>query len=278
MDKPTLADYARLISTLFAKFQQTNAVELKYENLHTFENRSLILFFMLMQFRRITAFKSQQRWLRNHPEMVEFLGLESAPSRWTLSRRYKQLAAVVTAFAAFVAEQAAALDEQFQPAHLVEDKSLFKAAGPVWHQADRQAERIPKKLRRLDTDATWSKSAYQGWVYGYGLHITCTEAAFPVLVRVETAAYSEGKVLDRKAGVILHQLRPTSLTADDGYTKAMRIRNWAKHGVVLLTPALRWLKGSFAEGYHRFLKQPLNRERFRYRKTSVEPLFDLVPR
>ena len=56
----------------------------------------------------------------------------------------------------------------------------------------------------------------------------------------------------------------------------MRIRNWAKQGVVLLTPALRWVQGRFAEGYHNFLEQPLNQERFRHRKTSVEPLFDLI--
>lgn len=276
MDKPTLADYAHLISTLFTEFQQTDAPEFQHQNLHTFENKSLILFFMLMQFRRITEFKTQWRWLESHPEMLPFLGFTRCPSRWTLSRRYKQLADVVTSFIAFVAEQVAELDERFQHTHLVEDKSLFKADGPVWHQVDRKAGHVPLKLRRLDTDATWSKSAYHGWVYGYGLHLTCTEAAFPILVQVETAACREGKVLDEKADIILERLCPTCLTADDGYTKAMRIRNWAKQGVVLLTPALRWVKGRFAENYHCFIKQPTNQKRFHLRKTSVEPLFDLI--
>lgn len=276
MAQPTLLDYARLICTLFAQFQQTEAVELHQQNLYTYQDKSLILFFMLMQFRRITGFKTQHRWLESHPEMVSFLEFEEAPSRWTLSRRYKQLAPVVTAFITFVGEQASELDEAFHHEHLVEDKSLFKAAGPVWHQSDRQAGRIPAKLRRLDMDATWSKSAYHGWVYGYGLHITCTEAAFPLLVQVETAAVSEGAVLDQKAALILHRLCPTAVAADDGYTKAMRIRQWAKEGVVLLTPALRWVKSRFAQGYHRFLQQPVNRERLRRRRTSVEPLFDLI--
>lgn len=276
MDKPTLADYAQLISTLFYQFQQTDAVELKHQNLYTYQDEPLLRFFMLMQFRRISGFKTQQRWLQSHPKMAAWLGLATIPSRWTLSRRYKQLAEVVMAFVAFVAQQAAALGESFQTTHLVEDKSLFKAAGPVWHQSDRRERRIPKKLRRLDPDATWSKSAYHGWVYGYGLHITCTEAAFPLLVQVETAACSEGPVLDQKAAHILRQLRPTCLTADDGYSKAMRIRNWAKQGVVLLTPALRWSKGRFAQAYHRFLKEAPNQERLRRRKTSVEPLFDLI--
>lgn len=276
MDEPTLADYAHLISTLFTEFQQTEALELKYQNLHTYENKSLLIFFMLMQFRQISGFKTQQRWLASHPEMRSFLGLAGCPSRWTLSRRYKQLAEVVIALTAFIAEQVQALDEGFHLTHLVEDKSLFKADGPVWHQSDRKAGRIPPKLRRLDTEATWSKSAYQGWVYGYGLHITCTEAAWPVLVQVETAACAEGNVLDAKADIILQRWRPTCLTADDGYTKALRIRNWAKQGVVLLTPALRWVKGRFAERYHRFLQEERNQDRLRHRKTSVEPLFDLI--
>ena len=215
-------------STLFCKFQQTDAVELKHQNLYTYQDEPLLRFFILMQFRRITGFKTQHRWLENHQEMATWLGLATIPWRWTLSRRYKQLAGVVMAFTAFVAQQAADLDERFRVTHLVADKSLFKAAGPDWQQSDRREGRIPKKLRRLDTDATWSKSAYHGWVYGYGLHVTCTEAAFPILLQVETAACAAGTVLDQKAAVILQQLCPTCLAADDGYTKALRIRYWAK--------------------------------------------------
>lgn len=238
MDKPNLTDYAELISTLFERFRQTEVPELKNQNLYTYQDQSLLLFFLLMQYRRISKFKTQHRWLESHPDMVSLLGFETMPSRWTLSRRYKQLSNVLAVFIVFVGEQASALDEAFQHKHLVEDKSLFKAAGPVWHQSDRKAGRIPEKLRCVDEDATWSKSAYHGWVYGYGLHMTCTEAAFPKLVQVETAASAEGPVLDQKAGIILQRFQPHSLTADDGYTKAMRIRNWAKQGVVLFTPAL----------------------------------------
>jgi hypothetical protein len=168
------------------------------------------------------------------------------------------------------------LGDEFANHHLVEDKSLFKAKGPVWHQSDRKAGRIPDKLRHLDTDATWGKSAYQGWVYGYGLHLTCTEDAFPKLAQVETAAVKEGVVIEEKSETILHRFKPLTLAADDGYTKAMRIRNWAKQGVILLTPATRWVKGRFAQAYHRFIKAADNQQRLRQRRTSVEPLFDLI--
>lgn len=276
MTTPTFDDYAHTMFTLFAEFQQTKAVELEYENLQTYSNWSLILFFMLMQFRRITAFKAQHRWLKICSQRAALFGWESVPDRTTLSRRYKQLGDVLKEFVTFLGQAAVNLDERFGHAHLVEDKSLFKAAGPVWHQSDRLENRVPKGLRNLDQEATWSKSAYHGWVYGYGLHITCTSDAFPKLVQVETASCSEGTVLDQKADTILTRLKPQTLTTDDGYTKAMRIRNWAKQGVCLITPALRWVTGRYAVAYHRFLKQPDVKHQLRKRKTSVEPLFDLI--
>jgi len=276
MERPTLTDYADLIITLFDQFIQTNPVVLQYQNLCTYKYREMIIFFMLMQFRRTYEFKAQHRWLQAHPEIREVLNFKSVPHRTTLSRQYKKLGEVVSEFVAFVGSQVADLDEAFANAHLAEDKSLFKANGPVWHQSDRQADRIPKNLRRLDTEATWSKSGYQGWVYGYGLHLTCTEAAFPKLVQVETAAVADSTVLDQKADFILNQLQPTSLTADDRYTKAMRIRRWIRQGTLLITPALRWVKGRYAQAYHQLLTEPDIQERFKKRKTSVEPLFDLI--
>lgn len=276
MVQPTLTDYAHLIITLFDKFVQTNPVVLRFQNLCTFKYREMILFFMIMQFRRIHQFKSQRDWLIAHPEIEQLLGFETVPHRTTLSRQFKKLGDVISEFVAYVGNEVADLDEAFANNHLVEDKSLFKADGPVWHQSDRKAGRIPPKLRRLDTDATWGKSSYQGWVYGYGLHMTCTEAAFPKVVHVTTASAADGSILDQKAAFILNHLQPASLTADDRYTKAMRIRNWVKQGALLITPALRWVNGRYAQAYHRLLIEPDIQERFKKRSTSVEPLFDLI--
>lgn len=278
MAEPTLTDYIHIIFTLFEMFvhyQQQNTTT-KRGRPFTFAEKAMIVLFTLLQFRRIYHFKAQQRWLTANPEMMVLLGLEQVPHRTTFSRRYKQLYETLQAFVAFIGQYAAELDPALSQAHLVEDKSLFKALGPVWHQSDRKEGRIPEKLRNLDTEATWSKSGYQGWVYGYGLHLTCNEAAFPVLVRVETAAYPEEVVLDEKADYILHTIQPKTLAADNKYTKATRIRQWAKQGVALLTPALKWVKSCYAQAYHRFIKEPDNAEHLSRRRTSVEPLFDLI--
>lgn len=277
-DMPILTDYVQLIITLFGLFKQYRSEQhgAKLGRPFTYGEEMFIVFFLLMQFRQIHAFKAQWRWLDRHPEMLALLGWVTVPHRTTIVRRYQALYEVVQEFVLFIGQYAPELDEQFSQVHLVEDKSLFKALGPVWHQSDRQANRIPEKLRKLDQDATWGKSGYQGWVYGYGLHITCNEAAFPVLVQVETAAVSESDVLTQKEETILTQLQPETLAADNSYTQATRIKRWAKQGVALLTPALKWVNGRFAQAYHRFRKRPDIAPHLARRRTSIEPLFDLV--
>lgn len=56
----------------------------------------------------------------------------------------------------------------------------------------------------------------------------------------------------------------------------MRIRSWKRDGVLLLTPAHKWVHGRFAQAYHRFIQLPEMVRLMRNRRTSVEPLFDLI--
>ena len=278
MDLPALTHYVTTLCTLFSQFEQQciEAQGPKSGRPYTYTEKMFIVFFIIMQYRSIYHFKTQWRWLTTHPEMVSLLEWQTVPHRKTISVRYKELSATIEPFITFVAQQAPDLEAAFSTKHLVEDKSLFKAQGPVWHQSDRQAGRIPDKLRNLDTEATWSKSGYHGWVYGYGLHMTCNDAALPVKVQVETAAISESDVIDQKADTILDDLQPDTLSGDNAYAKAMRVRNWAKRGVVLLTPAYKWVQGRYAQAYHRFLEQAENQNQLRRRQTTVEPLFDLI--
>ena len=275
---PQLTDYVRLIIELFDRFRQERSARAgaKLGRPFRYSEESFVIFFMLMQYRRIYASKSQWRWLHKHPEVVETLGWEQIPLCTTIGRRYKRLYELLQLFVLYIGQNRSGLAEQLDQSHLVEDKSLFKARGPVWHERMRKAGRIPPRLRNLDTDATWSRSAYHGWVYGYGLHMTCNQDAFPAMLQVETAAVSESQVLDQKEALILNQLRPQTVAADNAYTKAMRIRNWKRVGVLLLTPAHRWVHGRFARAYHRFIQSPDMVQHMRNRRTSVEPLFDLI--
>ena len=278
MQTPTLNDYVCLMVTLFHKFEQyqSRTTGKTYGSSYIYSDKVLIVFFTMMQFRRVYQFKSQHRWLEKHPKMRMKLGFKTIPHRTTLSRRYKKLYGTLQAFTLFVSGYANLMNEVFAQTHLVEDKSLFKALGPVWHQKDRQAGCIPAKLRHLDTEASWGKSAYQGWVYGYGLHLTCNLAAFPQLIAVESGAVSETEVFSRKEAFILHSLQPQTLAADNAYTQARRIRKWLKQRVYLLTPAKKWVKGRYAQAYHQLIQLPALADCLKKRRTTVEPLFDLI--
>jgi hypothetical protein len=275
MVKPTFADYVQLLYTLFDRFVQ-QATQAHRGHPFEYKHKVMIVFFVIMQFKRLFQFETQHKGLAAHPDQCQDVGFKTMPHRTTLSRRYKALYSLLQDLIAFLGQDAEELASVFSGEHLYEDKSLFKAQGPVWHQADRKASRIPDKLRHLDTEATWSKSGYHGWVYGYGVHLTCNQAGMPELVQVETASVSESQVIDEKAPQIIHELKPDTLTADNRYTQATRIRQWAQHGVALLTPALKWVAGRYAQAYHRFLEQLDNAELLQDRRTAIEPVFDLI--
>jgi hypothetical protein len=274
--EPSFNDYVRLIYNRFEAFTQASAAAKRVGHPLVYQHQSLIVFFVWMQFKRIYSFKTQWKWLKQHPEALAVLGWECVPHRTSLSRRYKQLYEVLDELVVYLGQGSDELGDELKTAHLYEDQSLFKAQGPVWHQSDRRQERIPEKLRHLDTDATWAKSAYHGWVYGYGLHLTCNACGFPVLMRVETAACDESVALQAKQERILKLFQPETLCGDDAYTQARRIRRWAQQGVILLTPALRWRKGRYAQAYHRFIQQGDMARLLRARKTTIEPIFDLI--
>jgi hypothetical protein len=190
-------------------------------------------------------------------------------------RRYKSLAPTVDAFIEFVGQWAETIDPACGSEVLVVDGSLFKARGPVWHQSDRAQGRIPDKLRNLDQEASWSKSGYHGWVYGYRLHFSCNLAGFPKSAQVTTGSTSESTVLDEHESKLLAR-GPKAVVGDNGFCEATRIRRWAKQGVMLVTPASTWRRGRDAQAYHRFLKQEQVGRWLKGRRSAIEPVFELL--
>jgi Transposase DDE domain len=276
MVTPTFTDYVALLFTLFERFWQQEAARSHRGRPFVYQHKALRVFFVIMQQRRLFRFKAQHRWLQHHPDLRQHLGLPEVPNRTTLSRRYKDLYPVLQDFVAFLGQYAEDLDPQVTSQDLSTDKSLFKAQGPVWHQSDRQAGRIPDKLRHLDTDASWSQSGSHGWVYGYGLHLVDHRSGFPTWVQIETAAVAESDVIDQQAVALMQHFHPETVSTENSYAKARRIRQWAQQGVVLLSPAVKWVKGRSATAYHRSIQQPDNAALLRSRRTAIEPVFDLI--
>ena len=276
MPYPKQKDYIKFLFGLIDEFESSHPKPKRPGRPVDYENRSLICFFVTMLLKRCFAFKAMHRWLSSHPEKAQELGFDKIPTRRTLSRRYKALYGVIKQFVHFVAQWSSPLGEDFHTEVAYEDKSLFKARGPVWHKKDMQNNHIPDKLRDLDTDATWSKSAYHGWVFGYGLHTTCTCSGFPILVEADTASVSEHKAMQLKEEDIL-SMNVGYLVTDDGYTDFEKVKEYAKKGLLLITPALR-VKSAEGETYRQFTKQCISRIPLKNRKVVIEPVFDLISR
>lgn len=274
MTAPSMHDYVKIYCTLYERFEQEQNQMMHRGHPFDYETKTMILFFTIMLVRRIIAFKAQRRWLVQHSEMAKALGFARIPVRTTLSRRFKQLYPTLQAFIAFLGGWAENLNQDFDSRVLMEDASLFKAHGPVWHQSDRARNHVPDKLRNLDREASWGKSAYHGWVYGYSLHLTCNRSGFPKLAQVETARVDESVVFEQKKEQ-LFVFHPEAIVGDNAYFKAMRLRKWASQGVLLLSPAATWKNGRYAKAYHHFIRQQPVADWLKARKTAIEPVFDL---
>jgi hypothetical protein len=66
-----------------------------------------------------------------------------------------------------------------------------------------------------------------GWVYDYGLHLLDNRVSYPKMVQVETAAVSEKIVIDQQADQVIQDFDSATVTTDNSYAQAMRIRQWA---------------------------------------------------
>jgi hypothetical protein len=151
MDKPTFADYVHLLHTLFDEFVRQRAAHAGRGHPFTYQHKVMMVFFVIMQFKRIFQFKTQHRWLSTHPDQQTELGFKGVPHRTTLSRRYQALYSVLQDFMAFLSEYTEDLGPAFRNDHLYEDKSLFK------HKVPCGISRIAKLGVSLNICATWTR-------------------------------------------------------------------------------------------------------------------------
>ena len=68
MEEPTFTNYVTLIFNLFERFVQEGGAEMDWHSdRYDYTLKTLIVFFSMMQYRRIFRFKAQWRWLKTHP-------------------------------------------------------------------------------------------------------------------------------------------------------------------------------------------------------------------
>lgn len=275
MQYPDIKEYITFLFSMLDEFSRHQEDVSKTGRPQTYSDASLIVFYAVMALKGITAMRAQHDYLFHHPLYLEKCQLPACPSHVTLGRRYKALTPKLQAFTEYVATSSFTKQAGFLQEVVYEDKSLFKAAGPVWHQKDRVKHHLPESLRGVDKTATWSKSGYHGWVYGYGLHLTSIRNGFPVMFHVLPANVNEQKVLDTKKDRFIEK-GVRCIVADSGYIDKKRTAAFAEAHLLLLTP-----KTTFAEANALLGADPLYTatEVARWqasRKTAIEPVFDLL--
>ena len=265
---PDKKEYITFVFSLLDEFAETKQARINRGRPKTYSDVSLVVFYATMTLKQINT-------TRTHPLMLETLRLPYCPSRSTLARRYKALLPYLSEFCEFIAEWSVSNGYGFSHAVAYEDKSLFKARGPVWHNKDRAKSYIPKGLRNVDKTASWSKSAYHEWVYGYGLHLTTTRHGFPIMFDVLPANVNERKVLDKKQNRIVAK-GIKCLIAGAGYRDKRRTTALAKKQVMLITPDICFEQAATMFRPRDAMAIALFNEAKAARKTAIEPTFDLL--
>ena len=126
--------------------------------------------FLLLVLKKIKPLAALYRSLKAHPEAQAAGGLHQMPDESTLRKRLKKLAP--TRKRQIRAWSQAGCKQRGLCAEVVAvDKKRIEAPGPLWHQSDRRANKIPAGRRGGDRDRSWSVSADRGGVQGSGLHL-----------------------------------------------------------------------------------------------------------
>ena len=277
MKYPDRIEYITFLFSLLDEFVRTTEKVSKRGRPETYSDASLIVFYAVMALKGITAMRAQRDYLFHHPLYLERCRLPACPSHVTLGRRYKALTPMLEAFTEYVATWRIDNGGDFPQDVVYEDKSLFKAAGPVWHQKDRLNNEIPEGLRGVDKTATWSKSGYHGWVYGYGLHLTTTRSGFPVMFQVLPANVNERNVLDTKKEKLIDR-GTRCIVADNGYVDKKRATAFAEADVLLLTPKTTLDEANACLGADPLYTATQVATYQGARKIAIEPVFDLLSR
>ena len=272
---PDMQEYITFPFLMLDEFSTTEEKGFKSGRPQTYADASLIVFYATMTLKGIPAMRAQHNWLFHHPVMLERFRLPRCPSHVTLGRRYNALLPQLNAFTEYIAASSVARAAGFLQEVVYEDKSLFKAAGPVWHQKDRLKDHLPKDLRGVDTTATWSKSGYHGWVYGYGRHLTSIRNGFPVMFDVLPANVNERKVLDTKKDRLLEK-GVRCIVTDNGYVDKKRTETFAEVEMLLLTPQTPLAAANLLLGADALYTATQVETWQAARKTAIEPVFDLL--
>ncbi len=241
-----------------------------------YSHSCFVLFFMVVLYKRIFAFKTMAKYARVH---YATFGFPQAPDRTTIRRRFIALPELLMfAIPHLAIESLKYAYSIFHFRFAFVDKSAFRSLGGIWHKIHMQSGVVPH--RSIDTDASWANSAYHRWRFGYGLHIICNEHRFPISACVTTASVKDHTLLM----TLLEYLHPYIgiVVGDKGYFAIRSIKAiYEKWKILIQTPntfenfkntARNWFK----KKYNDLVKTTPAGCLYKKRKPAIEPVFSLI--
>ena len=209
-------------------------------------------------------------------------GLQPLPCERTFRRRFPKLDRATRRQIRTLGEHLIEKVEVTDATVVSVDKKMIQAQDPLWHKKDRKKNRIPEGLRNVDTDSRWSKSAYRGWVQGYGFHVGVTATVdFPIVPF--WADFTFNNQNEAKAAESMPKTLPATtrtVTGDTGYDDPdlrADIEQKDDQGAFirkLLVPIAAY--DSTPEEritYVELYESPEGKTAYRQRSVSIEPFF-----
>lgn len=208
-----------------------------------------------------------QRLLRQDAGLLETMGFSRIPHRVTIGRRLCGLIPVAEARIAELGRHLVKETTGDKAAISAVDGRMYEAVGPKWHKSSRDEGVVPSGLHNVDTDSTWSKSDYRGWVQGFRLVSQSLVFPFPVPLAAvwRTNAMNEAAIVAEGLDTGLFQttdvlLGDTTFGAPDFVARYERDdTGWVLSVKTLPKGYATWKRGLYA-----------------YRRESVELLFQRI--
>ena len=218
----------------------------------------------------LRTFKPQElcTLLSKDGSLRERLGFSRVPHRRTVERRLDATLPEAEAQVAALGQQILAdvVPSPDEPQASAIDGRMYQAQGPLWHKRDREQDRIPARLRNLDTESAWSKSGYRGWVQGYRLVLQGLVFPAPVPLFARWCPNSVGESTILAQALAASQLPVTELLLGDAtFGGSDLVAAYGQHGGWLLTP--QQLPASPASW---------KRDLYAYRRETIELLFQRI--
>jgi hypothetical protein len=157
------------------------------------------------------------------------------------------------------------------------DKMMIHARGPVWHRKPQQQGIIPAGLHGLDTDATWSYSKSDGWVYGHGIFcmVACQNCLLGAFKWMRNSSHEAKRMwleTGKLKGLITTVLRDSKADDQALFSELQRQR----HILLLTTTRKGQDKSPKRKRMVKVLQQQKNKRLYKQRSYTVEPMQGLV--